>query len=613
MKLIKRLFLFLPLLIVAINAQGQWHPQQTSPQISNSGGHDLMQLVSQDTGFYQIYNGTTEGLFSTIDNGQTWNNIFIRSLSFNFYNSKIGAVIKIGDTLLTTQNGGLTWQSSLYYPALYDLKYVDSSTIYCFTNGNRVINGANVNPKKLFRSTNRGLTWDTLQLPIDTVNNNLLELIELFPVSIDTIALLTRMQKGNYIYRTHDGGNSWDSTNINYTTRWGLYKGNFTYINDSSFFITSSYNDTVYKTTNNGNNYTSISFSPNSIADIDVINNHVVVACSTGTVTDSISLIARSTNLLSTYSFDTIYNYNKYPTGGIQAIEILSPTYGWATSFDRLYVQDTCDITSDFSYTNNGNGNYSFTNTSTGNYSEVKWAFGDGTTSNVSDTNHTFNANGVYVVVLAINSSTFNGSCTDYHIDTITVTGVQNPSLCKAGFVIYPDSTNGSISIVNSSTSNSAYFLWNFGDGDTSTLAFPTHLYSTNGPFNLCLTITDLNGCTDTYCDSIQNNGVVFSLLPGFTINVTSNGVLTSNSNISGKLSTIEIYPNPVISELTIIADSKIIEMKIYNITGQMVKRFNSNSNKIDVSDLSEGIYFLKMITDEGIISKKFKKMKSGY
>lgn len=46
-------------------------------------------------------------------------------------------------------------------------------------------------------------------------------------------------------------------------------------------------------------------------------------------------------------------------------------------------------------------------------------------------------------------------------------------------------------------------YLWNFGDGTTSTEANPVHTYSVNGSYNVCLTVT--NDCNEsTYCDSVS-------------------------------------------------------------------------------------------------------------
>ena len=62
-----------------------------------------------------------------------------------------------------------------------------------------------------------------------------------------------------------------------------------------------------------------------------------------------------------------------------------------------------------------------------------------------------------------------------------------------------------------SSGGNGNYqFFWDFGDGSGSTDAYPTHVYNSDGPWLLCLTMTSAN-CTDTYCDtiSVDANGIL--------------------------------------------------------------------------------------------------------
>lgn len=103
----------------------------------------------------------------------------------------------------------------------------------------------------------------------------------------------------------------------------------------------------------------------------------------------------------------------------------------------------------------------------------------------------------------------------------------------------------------------------------------------------------------------------------------TYSGVWTNNLTLStSDQSTVEkinIYPNPVIGLLTFdLKPNKPqkFDVQIYNTSGQLIlrKEFNVNKtittgpNTINVADLSNGIYFIKIITDEKTISQKFVK-----
>lgn len=69
----------------------------------------------------------------------------------------------------------------------------------------------------------------------------------------------------------------------------------------------------------------------------------------------------------------------------------------------------------------------------------------------------------------------------------------------------------------------------------------------------------------------------------------------------------IDIIPNPVVNELTI--ENKgldINKIEVVDLTGKIIKVFNQNTNTIDVSELSVGVYFVNMHVNDKVISKKF-------
>jgi len=68
----------------------------------------------------------------------------------------------------------------------------------------------------------------------------------------------------------------------------------------------------------------------------------------------------------------------------------------------------------------------------------------------------------------------------------------------------------------------------------------------------------------------------------------------------------INVYPNPVNSQLTIEIKEQIKSISILGITGKTIKVINDNSKVINVSDLTIGVYFLQVKTNNGILTKKF-------
>ncbi|MDC3260358.1 FG-GAP-like repeat-containing protein [Winogradskyella sp.] len=98
---------------------------------------------------------------------------------------------------------------------------------------------------------------------------------------------------------------------------------------------------------------------------------------------------------------------------------------------------------------------------------------------------------------------------------------------------------------------------------------------------------------TETIVNNISSNQVV---------TVMPSGVLKVNQN---PVTTIKIYPNPVTSELSIKTNKNIEKFEIYNLIGQKVLE-NTFSKKINVSSLSDGIYFLKLLNSDAYINDTF-------
>ncbi len=156
------------------------------------------------------------------------------------------------------------------------------------------------------------------------------------------------------------------------------------------------------------------------------------------------------------------------------------------------------------------------------------WDFGDGTSSGQINATKTYLTPGTYTVKL-INQYQH---CTDSIIKTITVNNgagadfsADDSSFCAAPATVrFSDLTPNAVS-----------WLWNFGDGTTSTEQNPVHTYNNVGTYSVSLIATSSAGCIDTIRKAnfitIQEPTASFNLPKGGCAPVTFTPSATVNSN----------------------------------------------------------------------------------
>ena len=122
-------------------------------------------------------------------------------------------------------------------------------------------------------------------------------------------------------------------------------------------------------------------------------------------------------------------------------------------------------------------------------------------------------------------------------------------------------------------------------------------------------------GITWLSCSSVAHslNAMYFSgSMPGYAV---GNEIVMKYTDPSGldnntfSETNFDLYPNPATKSLTI-ETSKNATVEIVNMQGQLVKAIPNISNKtsIDISGLQDGMYFVKLTTDEGSVVRKFVK-----
>ncbi len=309
-------------------------------------------------------------------------------------------------------------------------------------------------------------------------------------------------------------------------------------------------------------------------------------------------------------SFDYSANpSHTYANGGLYnvCLTIYDSLAGCSDTYcDSIYINTLPGCYATFGYQTAPSGT-AFYGPAQGNVSWA-WDFGDGSIATGQNVNHVYTNPGTYTACLTV----VNGAgqtCTACQV--ITITG---SSACGSNFAIYPDTLTPHTYIAYNLAFGTGQmtYVWSWGDGTSSNTAYPSHTYAGPGVYTICLTITDATGCTNTTCYQ-------FSLLrltnAPITINVV-NG--TTGVNSSDLVSALTVAPNPATDALNAqfnISRETSVSFSISSITGQNVYNSEtvnyaagSHAQRLDISNLTKGIYILQIISNGSVKHQKFVK-----
>lgn len=134
-----------------------------------------------------------------------------------------------------------------------------------------------------------------------------------------------------------------------------------------------------------------------------------------------------------------------------------------------------------------------------------------------------------------------------------------------------------SVAFNSAGSSNAIGYAWDFGDGNKSALANPTHVYAGSGTYTVTLSV---DNCILT--------------------DVATNSVTVSGTAISEKeiaAGRIAVYPNPAQNELQISTPlaTRTLAVTVLNTLGQTVLTATAPQGKLDISSLSAGMYLLQL------------------
>lgn len=187
-----------------------------------------------------------------------------------------------------------------------------------------------------------------------------------------------------------------------------------------------------------------------------------------------------------------------------------------------------------------------------------KWNLGNGATSNDQDPSAIYLNPGTYSVTLIVTSA---GGQKDTLIKTafITVRALPQPNFTASTFSgCFPLKVQFTDNTVANNTATS--WQWDFGDGGTSSLKNPLHVYTSAGSFNVTLVVTNEFGCIKSLTKqnfvsvsqgviagfTVQSNGCSAPQTAQFTNTSVGLGAITYNWNFGDGTSSNQVSPSHV-------------------------------------------------------------------
>ncbi len=225
-----------------------------------------------------------------------------------------------------------------------------------------------------------------------------------------------------------------------------------------------------------------------------------------------------------------------------------------------------------------------FTNTTSGGTAPYTylWDVNDGSTANTKDVTKTYATYGEHDISLKVTDSK---GCESYATPQHIVIGAKP----TANFSVLNNTGSGlSKTFISASTiaSGNITYMWNLGNGNTSTLVNPTITYAP-GSYSVTLTVTGTGGCTTEVTQTVTQQAI----------------------------SSLSIYPNPVSSVINVVVKAASVTpttIRIVDLIGRTIQTQTFTPTNIganytatfDARGLMNGAYIVNVVdVQNGLIA----------
>lgn len=219
-----------------------------------------------------------------------------------------------------------------------------------------------------------------------------------------------------------------------------------------------------------------------------------------------------------------------------------------------------------------------FSNTSVnGDSVKYNWDFADGNSSSDKNTSHVYTTTTAKTYFVTLKATENN--CSDKIVKSVNVL-----ELPTCGFAVNNSTQGGLYKDFVPSNKTYTYYEWDFGNGKKSFSTSPTHQYFSTGNFTVTLKARNADSCLCNASQQVYMHDLI-----------AKNAVQNS----------FNLFPNPATNQLNVVFNSeiKLAQIKITDLSGRIYAvQSISNSDKLqfDISALSDGIYLLKVNSNQG-------------
>ncbi|WP_310992691.1 YCF48-related protein [Aequorivita marina] len=557
--------------------------------IGTSGNLNTVSIIDE----FNIIISSDTKLISTTDGGATWQSFDIPDVSVNktfFVSATVGHAACKDGTILKTVDGGASW----YITESTNIIPTDYYTIYFI---NESIGFASREFDDVFKTTNGGETW--VQIP--EIN----DAIYRFQFLNENEGFIT----GEYgvIYKTIDGGTTWtfigfQNGYIINTSMYGIY------FQDSDIGYATGARGRIIKTTDGGANWIDYSPTYNDIQKIQFFNDFVGYAA-TGDIfykTTDAGITWQNIGSINISNYNSIKftfvneNVGYASTGGTyggQMYKTIDGAVSWTPLYEGYDVIDEGISSIVFLDENTGivSGGYNqrqTRKTTDGgetwetigytSYGQMQFVTNDiayARGGNNSDARLYKSIDGGTSWSLVFEDEDSMGS-----FDFLN----ENVGYLVGDYSLLYKTTDGGDSWEELTLPYGFYTLVKFQTEEIGYVAdeYGKIFYTEDGGLNWQLNTIQARvksmAITDNVVYTAGVNGKIFRKLFG----------TLGNDKVSFRLD-FKVYPNPSENSITVQTETEISKIEIYNNLGQLVQ-VNKDVNKIDITILPSGIYFLK-------------------